>query len=76
MFEIVQTQLIEMTDRYECIRSEHKALQETNTFLDKKLRQISTENHLFLTQLMEMKEKQIEKYNEANDLYKEVEQMK
>ena len=44
--------------------------------LDKKVRTLSTENHMFLTQLMELKEKQIEKFNEAHELYIEVDRMR
>ncbi len=74
--EQVELALAEMSDRYTVIRNEHKALQETNTFLDKKVRDLSQENHVFLASLMDLKEKQIEKYNEAHELYKEVESMR
>ena len=69
----VEAALHDLNDRYECIRSEHKALRDTNIILDKRVRDLSNENHMFLTQLMELKETQIEKYNEAHELYKEVE---
>ena len=44
--------------------------------LDKKVRQLSSENQMFLTQLMDLKEKQIEKFNQAHELYTEVESMR
>jgi chromosome segregation ATPase len=69
----VELALGELNDRYECVRREHLALRDTNIVLDKRVRELSNENHVFLTQLMELKEKQIEKYNEAHELYKEVE---
>lgn len=65
-----------MSDRYDCVRQEQKALQDTNAFLDKRLREVASENTMFLSQLMDMKEKQIEKYNENNDLIQEVQTMK
>jgi hypothetical protein len=48
----------------------------TNVFLEKRVRELSSENQMFLGQLMDLKEKQIERFNEANQLYKEVESMK
>ena len=65
-----------MSDRYDCVRQEQKALQDTNAFLDKRLREVASENTMFLSQLMDMKEKQIEKYNENNDLIQEVQTMR
>ena len=65
-----------MSDRYDCVRQEQKAIQDTNAFLDKRLREVASENTMFLSQLMDMKEKQIEKYNENNDLIQEVQTMK
>ena len=44
-------------------------MQDNNTILDKKVRTLSSENQMFLNQLMDLKEKQIEKYNEAHTLY-------
>ena len=66
----------DLNDNYDVIKKEHKALQETNVILDKKVRNLSSENQMFLNHLMELKEKQVEKYNEAAVLYQEVESMR
>ena len=74
--EQVESALQDMSDKYECIKREHQALQGTNVFLEKRVRELSSENQMFLGQLMDLKEKQIERFNEANQLYEEVESMK
>jgi len=51
-------------------------VKETNAFLEKKVKSLTMENQQFLSQLMDLKEKQIEKLDEANELYKEVEAIK
>lgn len=55
------------------MQQEHQAMKETNTFLEKKVRTLTTENQQFLGQLMDLKEQQIVKLDQANELYKEVE---
>jgi len=74
--EDVEAAMNDLNDNYEVIKKEHKALQETNAILDKKVRNLSSENQMFLNHLMELKEKQVEKYNEAAVLYQEVESMR
>jgi hypothetical protein len=58
------------------VKREHGAVLDTNKMLEKKARDLAQESQQFLLQLMDLKEKQIEKYNEANDLYHEVEKMR
>jgi hypothetical protein len=58
------------------VKREHAAVLDTNKMLEKKARVLAQESQQFLLQLMDLKDKQIEKYNEANDLYHEVEKMR
>ena len=58
------------------VKREHAAVLDTNKMLEKKARDLAQESQQFLLQLMDLKDKQIEKYNEANDLYHEVEKMR
>ena len=55
---------------------EHTALKDTNSYLEKKVRELTTENNNFIKMIMDLKDKQIEKLNEANDLIKELNDMK
>ena len=66
----------DLTEKHELVKREHRAVLENNTLLEKRARDLAQESQLFLTQLMDLKEKQIEKYNEANELYNEVERMR
>jgi hypothetical protein len=74
--EEVEAAFKDVSEKYELVKREHAAVLENNKLLEKRARDLSQESQLFLTQLMELKEKQIEKYNEANDLYHEVETMR
>eukprot|EP00347_Sterkiella_histriomuscorum_P010061 403338836 len=62
--------------KHTVMAQEYNAFKDTNNFLEKKVRLLTAENQQFLNQLMDLKEKQIEKLDQANELYKEVETMK
>ena len=55
---------------------EHNALKETNKYLENKVKVLTSENNSYIKAIMDLKEKQIEKLNEANDLIKELNDMK
>lgn len=52
---------------------ELNAVNETNTFLEGKLRKMTAENQNFLSIIMDLKEKQIDRVNDMNDLVEEIE---
>ena len=55
---------------------EHNALKETNKYLETKVKTLTTENNQYIKTIIDLKEKQIEKLNEANDLIKELNEMR
>lgn len=51
-------------------------MKETNKFLENKVNTLTAENNNFVKYIMELKDTQIEKFNQANDLIKELNDMK
>jgi hypothetical protein len=58
------------------IKKEMFAVSESSKFLEKRVKDLTAENQMFLGQLMDLKEKQIIHYNEVNDQYEEVQRLK
>ena len=52
------------------------AVTESSKFLEKRVKDLTAENQLFLGQLMDLKEKQMIHYNEVNEQHEEVQKLK
>ena len=52
------------------------AVTESSKFLEKRVKDLTAENQLFLGQLMDLKEKQMIHYNEVNEQHEEVQNLK
>jgi DNA integrity scanning protein DisA with diadenylate cyclase activity len=55
--EALESSMRNLAEVNEMLRREHKAMQDTNEILDKQVRKLGNESQMFLTQLIELKEK-------------------
>lgn len=75
--------LLIFNTKYQVMAQEHNAMKDSNKYLENKMKEyaatigkLTNENGHLVRSILDLKEKQVEKLNQANDLIKEVNDMK
>ena len=69
--KIKSLELEELLQKLEIISEEHKAMSGQRKELEKKVHTLNSDNQLLVKKILELKEEQVKRFNEANEIYEE-----